>query len=437
MPCAHVAGFGSNRVSTRTITSTVPPLTASQLVSSKASGTSWAIGPPSLPPQHSFFQLYASRTSYPPPCPRQERAPPSASIRRAVRPSLIGTPRQTLFPGTAGHLHCHFRCDVDSSLPHLVRRDSLTDDDFGNRPAREECVMNRRSVSVLFCVVVLGGAAWLAGQSGAGARSAGWSEVSPGVWRSPGWPAGYALIDGTRALLVDAPYPPEGLEAKGVRVAEVLLTHHHRDGLAALPAYLKRKVRVRAPKASADYLKPDAVTRYWREALPLRNSRTAYLVVPEGVTEVDCTVEDGTEVTFGDWVLRAVATPGHSFDHVAYLARRKSGGRSVLFAGDALAGPGKLWSPYTTDWDHWTDAGLRPTAASLRKLAALGADIVLPAHGEAVSTGVKGVLERTASAVEEVAFLKSYERYTRERRKDPPKYAFLAKEQPGSNGSLP
>ncbi len=297
--------------------------------------------------------------------------------------------------------------------------------------------MTRRGLSVLIGVIVLGGAAWLAGFSGAGGKAAGWTEVLPGVWRSPGLPAGYALVAGGRALLIDAPCTPAGLEAKGVTAAEVLLTHHHRDGLAALPEYLKRKVRVRAPKASAEYLGPEGVARYWRESLPLRNSRTAYLVVPEGVKGIEYTLEDGSEVTFGDWVIRAVATPGHAADHVAYLARGKSGGKKLLFAGDAVATTGRLWSPYTTDWDHWTDAGLRPTAASLRRLAALGADVILPAHGGVIASGGKAALESTAAAVEEVAFLKSYERYTRERRKGPPKYDFLARGQAGSNGSLP
>jgi len=66
-----------------------------------------------------------------------------------------------------------------------------------------------------------------------------------------------------------------------------------------------------------------------------------------------------------------IETPGHSFDHVAITAR-KGAGPLLVFCGDALAWPGKLWSPYTTDWDHWTDAGLTPAAQSLRKLAKLG-----------------------------------------------------------------
>jgi len=101
-----------------------------------------------------------------------------------------------------------------------------------------------------------------------------------------------------------------------------------------------------------------------------------------------------------------------------------------------------MWSPFTTDWDHWTDAGLRPAAESLRKLAKLKPDVILPAHGDVIAPAGKSgeavrALKQTADALDEVGFLKSYERFTRERRKDPPKYAFLAREQAGTNGSKP
>jgi glyoxylase-like metal-dependent hydrolase (beta-lactamase superfamily II) len=46
-------------------------------------------------------------------------------------------------------------------------------------------------------------------------------------------------------------------------------------------------------------------------------------------------------------------------------------------------------------------------------------------------------LTRTAEAVEEVAFLKSFERYTKTRLGNAPEYKFLAKEQAESSGKLP
>jgi glyoxylase-like metal-dependent hydrolase (beta-lactamase superfamily II) len=292
---------------------------------------------------------------------------------------------------------------------------------------------------VVLCGLVLVLTAWVAGREDRAAKGAGgWAEVAPGVLRSPGWPAGYALVGDGRALLIDAPSGPDGLEAHGVKkVDAVLLTHHHRDTAAAAGRYRAAGVPVRAPAASAEWLTPGGVRTYWRESLPLRNSRTAYLVLPEGLEGVDCSLADGQAIDWNGWAVRVVATPGHSRDHVAYAARRGADGPLVVFCGDALAAPGKLWSPYTTDWDHWTDAGLKPAHESLRKLAGLGPDVLLPAHGEPVRADAAGALTRTAAAVGEVAFLKSFERYTKGRLGNPPRYAFLAPEQSATDGSKP
>jgi glyoxylase-like metal-dependent hydrolase (beta-lactamase superfamily II) len=261
-------------------------------------------------------------------------------------------------------------------------------------------------------------------------------ELTPGLWRSLGSPAAVALVDGEKAILIDA---PAGVAAKlppGVKaVTGVLLTHHHRDTVADAAAF-GPKVPVRAPKSAAEWLTPEAVRKFWVESIPLRSSRTAYFVVPVGLPEVTCDVEDGTAVDFAGWSVKAVATPGHSRDHTAY-ALRKGDGPLWLAAGDALASAGKLWTPYTTDWDHWTDAGLKPTAESLRKLAALKPAGVIPSHGPTITKEPAAALEQTAAATEEVGFLKSFERFTKQRLKDPPQYAFLAKEQAESNGSKP
>jgi glyoxylase-like metal-dependent hydrolase (beta-lactamase superfamily II) len=200
---------------------------------------------------------------------------------------------------------------------------------------------------------------------------------------------------------------------------------------------LPQGIKVRAPKDSAEWLTPENVRKYWQESLPLRNSRTAYLVVPEGFEGIDCSLHDGQTIRWHGWSIQVVATPGHSRDHVAFAARRGKNGKRFVFCGDALASDGKLWAPYTTDWDHWTDAGLTPTARSLRKLAALQPALLLPAHGEVIHKDAAAVLNRTAAAVEGMAFLKSFERFTKKRLGNAPSYRFLVKEQAESNGSRP
>ena len=291
----------------------------------------------------------------------------------------------------------------------------------------------------LGCLLLMVGVAWF-GTTLQGEKKppTAWKEAAPGVLRSPGSPAGYALVAGDRALLIDAPDAGDGLKEHGIKhIDGVVLTHHHRDTCAAAAAFLAARVQVRAPKESAPWLLPDGVRRYWRESLPLRSSRTAYLVVPEGLAGVDCSLVDGQTIDWRGWKLRVTATPGHSPDHLAFAARKGEDGPLLLFCGDALASAGKLWSPYTTDWDHWTEAGLKPAGQSLRKLAALKPSALLPAHGDVIRKDAVAALERTAAAVEEMGFLKSFERYTKERLKDPPRYKFLAEEQARSNGSKP
>jgi len=299
--------------------------------------------------------------------------------------------------------------------------------------------MSKRWLVGLLCLAVVTAAAWL-GRSGGDAREAagGWTEVAPGVWRTPNLPAGYALVDGESALLIDAPSDAGGLRSRGVKkIDAVLLSHHHRDTAAAAEQFLADRIPVRAPKASAAWLTPAGVRKYWKEALPLRDSHTAYLVVPAGLEGLDCSLEDGQVVDWHGWRLRVVATPGHSPDHVSFLARKGKNGPLLGFCGDALSAPGKLWSPYTTDWDHWTDAGLTPSARSLRKLAGLKPAVLLPAHGDVIAKGAAINLTRTAAAVEEVAFLKSFERYTKKRLGHAPEYRFLAREQKETAGEKP
>ncbi|HZZ81130.1 MAG TPA: MBL fold metallo-hydrolase [Gemmataceae bacterium] len=294
--------------------------------------------------------------------------------------------------------------------------------------------MSRRLTLLAICVSVLAMAAWL-GRAGQDKKSD-WIEVAPGVLRSPGLVAGYALIAGDKALLIDVPSHWGDLAGHGVRRVEgALLTHYHRSvssGLADLPKTMK----VRAPKKAEEWLAPKAVEKYWRDSIPLRGSRTAYLVLPVGVDGIDYSLTDGTTIAWEGWQIRILDTPGHALAHVAVIAERSKGKR-IVFCGGAFASAGKLWAPYTTDWDHWTDAGLKPTANSLRTLLDAKADILCPAHGPVVTKNIDAALKQTLAAVEEVAFLKSFERYTKQRLGKQPEYVFLAKEQAQSNGSKP
>lgn len=300
--------------------------------------------------------------------------------------------------------------------------------------------MRARILLAASCVMTVALLAWFT-RAQPKAELKHWEKVGDGIYRTKDGPYSYALLSGDRAILIDATAPPEAVAELGAKTIDaVLLTHHHRDTAAFASAYRAKKVPVRAPKESADYLTPENVAKFWKDSMPLRNSRTAYFVLPEGVEGVDCTIADGQMIEFGKWSINPIAAPGHSRDHFAYFLRfaDDKAGPDYLFCGDALHSRGKLWTPYTTDWDHWTDVGLKPTAQTLRTLAKLKASVLLPAHGLVITADIAKVLTYTADVVEEAAFMKSFERYTKQRLKDEPRYDFLVpKEQVASAGDKP
>lgn len=295
--------------------------------------------------------------------------------------------------------------------------------------------MRLRILCVVFCLGLLVIAGWL-GQASQEKTMSTWNEIAPGVLRSAGPVAGYALIAGDKALLIDAPSDTTDLAKHGVRrIDRVLLTHYHRGVCAGLGT-LPNGVKIQAPKKAEEWLSPKAVEKYWRESIPLRGSRTAYQVVPVGFDNIDYALVDGLTIDWEGWTLRVLDTPGHALAHVAIIASKDKGPR-IAFCGGAFTSPGKLWAPYTTDWDHWTDAGLKPATNSLHTLIKAGPDLICPSHGPVVSKNAAGELKDTLKAIEEIAFLKSFERFTKERLGNAPRYAFLAKEQAQSNGSKP
>lgn len=295
--------------------------------------------------------------------------------------------------------------------------------------------MRRRHLCTILCAALLVPAAWL-GWAQQDQAKTGWTEIAPGVLRSPGPVAGYALVSGNKALLIDVPGPTGALAKHGVRrIERALLTHYHRPVCAGL-GDLPKGVRIQAPKKAEEWLSPNRVAKYWRDSIPLRGSRTAYQIVPAGFEGIDFSLSNGQKIDWGGWTINVLDTPGHALAHVSLIARKGDGPR-IVFCGGAFASPGKLWAPYTTDWDHWTDVGLKPTAKSLGTLAQVKPDFLCPTHGPVLAKNIPAALKATAKQIEEIGFLKSFERFTKQRLGNAPQYRFLAKEQAMSNGSKP
>jgi glyoxylase-like metal-dependent hydrolase (beta-lactamase superfamily II) len=84
-------------------------------------------------------------------------------------------------------------------------------------------------------------------------------------------------------------------------------------------------------------------------------------------------LKDGAVVTAPGWSLEAIATPGHTANHMAFAL----GGTDLLFSGDHVMG----WS---TTIVAPPDGAMSDYMASLEKLARRSEHTYLPGHGGAV-----------------------------------------------------
>lgn len=82
---------------------------------------------------------------------------------------------------------------------------------------------------------------------------------------------------------------------------------------------------------------------------------------------------DGETRRFGTVTVTAIATPGHSADHTAWLVETPAA--RVLVGGDAIFAGGTVILQ-----DTW-DCSVADTCATVRVLAALAPDSILPGHG--------------------------------------------------------
>jgi len=163
-------------------------------------------------------------------------------------------------------------------------------------------------------------------------------------------------IDGS-ALMIDAGTgEPDhlaeldgSLEVASARLTRVLVTHAHPDHASGAPALL------------ANY--PGAVFM----KMPWPGEDDQYRVPWVAIA-------DGQEFTVGSTVVRAVQTPGHSPDHLAFWEPSTR----ACFSGDLVVQNSSVMIHASRGGD------LRAYLASLERLLALAPARLMPAHGPAI-----------------------------------------------------
>ena len=197
-------------------------------------------------------------------------------------------------------------------------------------------------------------------------------QVRPGVRRllapnpSPFTYTGtqtYIVGEGRVAVIDPGPDLPDHVEAllaalEGEAVAAILCTHTHRDHSPAgrpLAAATGAAIVGCAPLAIEDE-GPRADAAFDPDYVP------------------DRVLGDGERVEGEGWALEAVATPGHTSNHLCLALA----GEGVLFTGDHVMG----WS---TTVVAPPDGDMAAYMASLDRLLGRGDRVYYPAHGPAIA----------------------------------------------------
>ncbi len=198
-------------------------------------------------------------------------------------------------------------------------------------------------------------------------------QVAPGVRRvlannaSPFTFRGtvsYIVGRGKVAIIDPGPDDPQHVAAllnavRGETVTHIFVTHTHRDHSPAVPA-------LKAATGAAVLAEGPH-----RLARPLHIGEAKRLDASADMEFApDRRLADGEVVSGDGWAIEAVATPGHTANHMAYAVR----GSDILFAGDhVMAWATSIVAP--------PDGAMSDYMASLEKLLHRPESIFLPGHG--------------------------------------------------------
>lgn len=201
-------------------------------------------------------------------------------------------------------------------------------------------------------------------------------EVTPGVRRlladnpSPFTFKGtvtYIVGRGQVAIVDPGPDDPRHVSAlldavRGETITHIFVTHTHRDhspAVAPIKAATGAVVLAEGPH---------------RPARPLHTGEVNRLEASGDVDfRPDVTLRDGEVVSGPGWTIEAVATPGHTANHMAFALREAE----LVFSGDHVM----AWS---TSIVAPPDGAMSDYMASLHKLAGRAERIYLPGHGGVV-----------------------------------------------------
>lgn len=209
-----------------------------------------------------------------------------------------------------------------------------------------------------------------------------------GLWA----PSGLILFDAGAGGDLEAQRRALTVAGFGQGPAHLLLTHGHADhsgGAAALvEAY---HTRLYAGALTADWLSTGDETK-----ISLPSARRAGIYATQyqyRPAATDTIIHDLAAIRIDDVTITPLATPGHSADHFSYLVQ-VDGDLPMLVAGDAVFANGTIVLQ-----DTW-DCSVADSCQSIRRLATIEFDALLPGHGPFLPERGRTAVETAMARIE-------------------------------------
>jgi len=200
------------------------------------------------------------------------------------------------------------------------------------------------------------------------------------------------LVSGTKALLFDCcdTVTPERLRGLGVgRVDTILCTQHRRPNTAGAYPFVGQGAKLVVP-SSEEYLFAK-VEEYWsdpKNRWHIYHHQPSTQILPKSLP-VAHAVKEGDTVEWEGYSIQVLDTPGATDGSVSYIV--EADGKTVCFSGDAIYGPGQLWDFCSLQKGHGKVGDYHgfignkfKLVPSLEKLAASGAQMLVPSHGNVI-----------------------------------------------------
>ncbi len=186
----------------------------------------------------------------------------------------------------------------------------------------------------------------------------------------------YAIRAGEKCLAIDCGNHLSPAVLKG-QVEKLLLTHFHRNQCGAAPAWQQQGVEVVLPFAEKRFFEEGDLLR---ASYDTSDNYTSYFPAAGSLTDLVGDYARDYEILAWEGVeFKVIPLPGHTFGSVGYLFEMD--GRRLLACGDLMCGPGVLKEYFWSQWRYMDFQGHVNHLESLRTVAGLGVDLILPGHG--------------------------------------------------------